>query len=189
MKKYGVYLLIITFFLHSLNLYVIPDHIIIVIEENHGFDDLIGNSNAPYLNQLAQQGALFTQSYGITHPSQPNYIAFFAGSLLGVSDNSCPLSFTNVPNLASELIRVGKTFGGLNLNFFKISFQSKNLLNFIFDSYSQSLPSVGSTVCSSGYYQRKHNPWVNFDNVPASVNLPFTSFVCNSTECNLPTGY
>ena len=36
------------------------DHVIIVIEENHGYNELIGSANAPYINQLANDGALFT---------------------------------------------------------------------------------------------------------------------------------
>ena len=49
------------------------------------------------------------------------------------------------------------------------------------------MPGVGFTGCSShdGLYARKHNPWVNFSDVPASANQPFTSFPTNFTS--LPT--
>jgi len=40
-----------------------------------------------------------------------------------------------------------------------------------FKGYSESMPSDGYTGCTSGNYARKHNPWVNFSNVPASSNL------------------
>ena len=56
-----------------------PDHVVIVIEENHSFASIIGSSSAPYINSLAQQGALFTQSFGVEHPSQPNYLDLFSG--------------------------------------------------------------------------------------------------------------
>ncbi|MEQ1533715.1 MAG: hypothetical protein ABL906_09155 [Sideroxydans sp.] len=49
-----------------------PDHIVIVVEENRGYSKIIGNPDAPYINALAQRGVLFTNSYGVTHPSQPN---------------------------------------------------------------------------------------------------------------------
>jgi hypothetical protein len=62
-----------------------PDHIVIVIEENHSFAQIIDSPSAPYLNGLVRRGALLTNSYGITHPSQPNYIALFAGSIDGVA--------------------------------------------------------------------------------------------------------
>ena len=51
--------------------------------ENHSNTDVIGNSAAPYINSLAAGGANFTQSYAITHPSQPNYLALFSGSTQG----------------------------------------------------------------------------------------------------------
>ena len=52
-----------------------PDHVVIVIEENHSYSEIIGSSAAPYINSVAAQGALFTQSHATTHPSQPNYVA------------------------------------------------------------------------------------------------------------------
>lgn len=55
----------------------VPDHIVIVVMENHKGSDIIGSVNAPFINSLASGGALFTQSYGVTHPSQPNYLHLF----------------------------------------------------------------------------------------------------------------
>jgi len=57
-----------------------PAHVIVVMEENHGYAEIIGSGQAPYINTLATQGALFTNSFAITHPSQPNYLALFSGS-------------------------------------------------------------------------------------------------------------
>ena len=130
-----------------------PDHVVIVIEENKAYAQIIGSSSAPYINALATQGALFSESFALSHPSQPNYLALFSGSTQGLKDNSCPHSFPG-DNLASELIAGGFTFAG----------------------YSESLPAIGFSGCRSGNYTRKHNPWVNFSNLPASVNLPMTSF-------------
>jgi hypothetical protein len=49
----------------------VPSHVVIVMEENHSYSDVIGNtSQAPYMNQLAGDGALMTSSYAITHPSE-----------------------------------------------------------------------------------------------------------------------
>jgi uncharacterized membrane protein len=139
-----------------------PDHVVIVIEENHSFASIIGSSSAPYINSLAQQGALFTQSFGVEHPSQPNYLDLFSGSNQGITDDTCPHTFST-ENLASELAAAGQTFTG----------------------FSEDLPSVGSTVCTSGGYARKHAPWVNFTNVPTTSNQPFSGFPTDFT--NLPT--
>jgi hypothetical protein len=144
-----------------------PDHIVMVIEENHSYSQIIDSPHAPYINTLAAQGALFTQSFGATHPSQPNYLALFSGSTQGITDNTCPLTFTT-PNLGHALLAAGLTFAG----------------------YSEDLPSVGSLLCISGLYARKHNPWVNWQDsatngLPATVNVPMTRFPTDFTK--LPT--
>jgi phosphatidylinositol-3-phosphatase len=140
-----------------------PAHTIVVVMENHAYSEVIGSSAAPFLNQLAREGSVFTHSYAITHPSEPNYLALFSGSTHGVTSDSCPVDLT-APNLAADLIAAGKTFAG----------------------YSEDLPSVGSAVCSAGEYARKHVPWTDFRNVPSSVSVPFASFPATDFS-RLPT--
>jgi hypothetical protein len=140
-----------------------PDHVVVVIEENQAYPNVIGSPNAPYINSLAKSGALFVNSSAITHPSEPNYLAFFSGSAQGVTDDSCPFTFSS-PNLGGELLKAGLSFGG----------------------YSESMPNAGYTGCEyASLYARKHNPWVNFTDVPSSDNLPWTSFPTN--YATLPT--
>ncbi|ACU75113.1 phosphoesterase [Catenulispora acidiphila DSM 44928] len=140
-----------------------PAHVVVVMEENHSYNDIIGSSSAPYINSLASSGALLTGSFAVTHPSEPNYMALFGGSTFGLSSDACPVSEGNTANLGSELLGAGKTFKG----------------------YSEGLPSTGSTTCSSGKYARKHSPWVNYSNVPGSDSLPFSQFPTNYST--LPT--
>jgi hypothetical protein len=133
----------------------VPAHVVVVMEENHSYSDIIGNtSQAPYFNTLAGQGALLTSSHAVTHPSEPNYMALFAGSTFGLSADTCPANEGNTANLGSELLASGGTFKG----------------------YSEGLPSTGSTTCSSGSYARKHSPWINFSNVPASDSVSLSAF-------------
>ena len=139
-----------------------PDHVVIVIEENKSFNAIIGSPNAPYINALADQGALFISSFALSHPSEPNYLGLFSGSTHGIGDDSCPHHLSG-PNLASELLGGGFTFTG----------------------YSESMPAPGYRGCETGNYARKHNPWVNFNNVSASANLTFAEFPANFAE--LPT--
>jgi hypothetical protein len=142
----------------------VPSHIVVVMEENHSYSDIIGNtSQAPYMNQLAGEGALMTSSYAITHPSEPNYMALFAGNTFGLTADTCPVSEGTTANLGSELLAAGDTFKG----------------------YSEGLPKTGSTTCTSGEYARKHSPWINFSNVPSADSLPFSSFPTN--YASLPT--
>ncbi|MFZ2162234.1 MAG: alkaline phosphatase family protein [Sideroxyarcus sp.] len=138
-----------------------PDHIVIVIEENKSFSQIIGNPEAPYINALAKRGALFTQSYGVIHPSQPNYLALFAGSTLGVTSNICPLSLGG-DNLASLLLAKG--------------------LSFV--SYSESMPEAGYEGCYFNAYMRKHNPIANWKAL-ATYNQPFSAFPSDFSK--LPT--
>ena len=62
----------------------VPDHVIILVEENYGFDDIYGSSYAPHLNALIGQPnvALFTSSFALTHPSQPNYLMLYFDKVL-----------------------------------------------------------------------------------------------------------
>src|SRR5450432_1193171 len=135
-------------------------HIVVVVLENHPYGELIGTSSTPFLTSLAAAGAVLTQSYAITHPSEPNYLALFSGSTQGLSDDSCPHTFTG-PNLGGQLLAAHLSFTG----------------------YSEDLPSAGATDCTAPWwnfiappYARKHAPWVNFTDVPASSNQPFISF-------------
>jgi hypothetical protein len=139
-----------------------PAHVIVVIEENHGYSDIIGSAEAPYINTLATAGASFTDSHAITHPSLPNYLALFSGSTQGVTDDSCPHSFS-ASDLESALIDARLTFVG----------------------YSEALPSTGSQVCGSGNYARKHVPWSDFSDDPMGNNRPFSGFPLNFV--GLPT--
>lgn len=144
-------------------------HIIIVIEENHAYHELVGSANAPYISMLAKGGACFTDSHGIGHPSQPNYLAFFSGSTQGVTDDQCLDKVTpyHTPNLAAELLKKGLSFKG-----FAHTMPSEGYMG----CYS-----VRSTITGGALYARKHCPWVNWigtgeNNIPASLSVPFTSF-------------
>jgi acid phosphatase len=130
-----------------------PDHVVVVVMENKNPEDALDPAQAPYLSGVAAQGAVFTDSRGVARPSQPNYLALFAGQTYGVTSNMCPLTLSG-PNLAGELIDAGRSFAG----------------------FSEDLPFTGFTGCLAGDYRRKHEPWVNFEDLPASLHRPFTEF-------------
>ncbi len=136
-----------------------PAHIVIVIEENHSLKQIIGNmKDAPYMNELAGQGAAFTSFFALRHPSQSNYILLFSGGRQGVKGDEClePKPLFPAHSLGGELISKGLSFKG----------------------YAEGLPSAGSTVCKSGKYARKHCPWVDFADVKPQkdLSLPFSEF-------------
>lgn len=156
-----------------------PSHVVVVIEENHALKQVVWSKAAPFITHLAKEGAVFTNAHGIRHPSQPNYIAIFSGSLQNVKSDHCLKGKTpfTTPNLGRELLNKGYTF----------------------DGYSEDIPKEGYTGCGMGksmfkggspLYARKHNPWVDWqgsgkNDLPASVNKAFKSFPKNFNE--LPT--
>jgi acid phosphatase len=159
-----------------------PAHVMVVVFENEDAVDVVGSADAPYLTSLAASGVMFDDAHGETHPSQPNYLALFSGSTQGVTDDRCPVDVTG-DNLAAQLLAAGETFVG----------------------YSEGLPAPGYSGCKDGRYARKHNPWVDFRDLPDTVNQPFSalpadysalptvSFVvpdlCNDMhDCGVPAG-
>lgn len=118
-----------------------PDHTVFVWFENKGYSSIVGNANAPYINTLIKRGTLFTNAFGRTHPSYPNYIAFFSGSRQGVRTDDC---IDGTP------------------------FTCKTLYNVLYDKgvsfawYSEGLPFTGSRTCAWGHYREKHNPTTIF---------------------------
>ena len=128
------------------------DHVFVVVEENHGFADVIGNPAAPNLNRLADQYGLATDYSGVGHPSEPNYVALLGGSTFGVTnDNPYYLNRVNKPSLISQLDRAHLSW----------------------KAYLQGLPHPGyQGICYPAYcngtpdkdplYVSKHNPVTNF---------------------------
>jgi len=80
------------------------DHIFVIVEENHGYTDVIGNPAAPNLNALASQYGSATNYFAVAHPSEPNYVALLGGSTFNVnSDNAYYVQQVAAPSLISEL--------------------------------------------------------------------------------------
>src|SRR5205823_6322297 len=54
-------------------------HIMVIVEENNSYNAIVGNSQLPYINSLASQYVLLTNWWGVSHPSEPNYLAMVSG--------------------------------------------------------------------------------------------------------------
>ncbi|HXZ48080.1 MAG TPA: alkaline phosphatase family protein [Usitatibacter sp.] len=69
---------------------IVPlDHVFLIMMENHGYGQIMGNPNAPFVNQYARQANLATNYFAVGHPSLTNYLEVVGGSNFGVrSDNS-----------------------------------------------------------------------------------------------------
>ena len=142
-------------------------HVVVVVEENHGYSEVIGNPEMPYLNSLANQYGLATQYYANTHPSIGNYFMMTAGQI--ITNNDGYNGVVTADNLVRHLLNAGKTW----------------------KSYAESLPYVGYTGGDTGLYIRHHNPFTYFSDVFYSQvqkqNLvPFTHFAQDLNNHNLP---
>jgi hypothetical protein len=115
--------------------------------ENRGYAQIIGNTHAPYLNRLAATAGLATKYTGVTHPSQPNYLAAISGGTFGVrDDNDVTL---HVPNLVDQIEEHGRTW----------------------KAYMQSINQCASpldSLCGNDRYARKHNPFVSFADIQSN---------------------
>jgi hypothetical protein len=116
-------------------------HVVWVVMENHSYGQIVGNSQAPYENQLASQCGLATNYHAISHPSLPNYIALTSGSDQGITDDNDPSSHPlDVPSIFSQLSSSGSR------------------------SLEESMPS-NCAQSSSGEYAVKHNPEAYYTNL------------------------
>jgi acid phosphatase len=141
------------------------DHVIVIIMENHSYDEV---RNQPYTASLIQHYASFSASYAITHPSQPNYLALWAASTFGVTNDNCPPA--------------GSPYSAANLG------HACEAAGLTWRSYAENLPSVGSTVCSASgsLYTRKHDPWTQFSNLSHSNERPYSDLAVDIAAGTLP---
>src|SRR5438552_2672812 len=143
-------------------------HVIVVVEENTDYSSVIGTSSMPYLNGLAQQYALATKYYAVTHPSIGNYFMMTVGKI--VTNDDSYSGVVSDDNIIRRLIAAGKTW----------------------KSYAEDLPSAGYTGGDVGNYARKHNVIALLSDVvndPVQKNrlVPFTQFATDLANGALPS--
>ena len=142
-------------------------HVVVVVEENAGYQDVIGSGAMPYLNSLAKQYSLATNYYANTHPSIGNYFMMTTGTVITNDD-----TFTgtvSVDNLVRQFQKDGKTW----------------------KSYAESVPSTGYLGPDSYPYIKRHVPFSYFSDVGNSASLaknvlPFSSFASDLSAGKLP---
>jgi hypothetical protein len=65
------------------------DHVFIIMMENHAYNQILNNPNAPFIDGYAKQNNLGTNYFAVAHPSLTNYLETVGGSNFGVhADNS-----------------------------------------------------------------------------------------------------
>jgi phosphatidylinositol-3-phosphatase len=172
-------------------------HIFYIMMENHGTNDIIGNTaDAPYLNQLASSYGVATHYFGVTHPSLPNYLAAISGDFQGIWDDcaagvtsTCaPQAFVSgspllTSNEAARASNRPHMFNGQTL------VDQLEAHHMTWKAYMQSMPSVGFTGVSTELYAQKHDPFMYFTSIhnnPARLQriVPFSQFDQDSKSSN-----
>jgi hypothetical protein len=124
--------------------------IFVIMLENHSQSTVIGDPNAPYITGLAAANGQATNYYGVTHPSQPNYIAAITGQLDISQMNDNAANHFAWPNLVDQLEASGRTWG----------------------AYMDAMPSAGYTGATApgtvALYSSKHNPFVHMDDIASN---------------------
>ena len=114
--------------------------------ENHSYDQIIGSSDAPYINQLVAEHGLATDFYAESHPSLPNYVAMTSGSTQGIVNDNPPADHPlDVPSIFSLLPGGGSR------------------------SLQESMPS-NCAKADSGEYAVRHNPQAYYVNLGYDCN-------------------
>jgi acid phosphatase len=142
-------------------------HIVVVVEENHSYESVIGNPDMPYLNDLANRYALATSYYANTHPSIGNYFMLTTGAVI-TNDDYFSGSVSS-DNIARELKATGKSWY----------------------VYAESLPSIGYLGGDQGAYVKHHNPFAYFSDVVNDISqaqniVPFPQFSADLSRGTLP---
>ncbi len=175
-------------------------HIVEIMMENTSYSTIIGNANAPQINALANEYGLATDYFGVTHPSEPNYVASIGGSFFGIQDDNqfyCTVALAGTdPNCAGTTVNHTLTVQSLA--------DQLAATDRTWRGYFQSLPPAPTTYVSSGtgangpytykypsstvaLYASKHNPFVNFVGTQGDVAnmVPDTQLATDLASGNL----
>ncbi|HEX4679078.1 MAG TPA: alkaline phosphatase family protein [Gaiellaceae bacterium] len=141
------------------------DHIFVIMLENHSYSSVIDDANAPFITSLAHKYALAQNYYGVTHPSEPNYVAAISGSNWGVNDDQPTNTYDHL-NIVDQLEQHHLTWA----------------------AYMETMPSAGFTGAqyppNAALYVNKHNPFVLMNDISSSPKRlaqikPYSSFAAD----------
>ncbi len=123
-------------------------HIVVVVEENHSAETILGAADLAHFNQLERSGTVLQRYFAVSHPSLPNYLALVSGSTHGFHDDCGTCSITG-PNLGEQLQQAG------------ISWKV----------YAQGLPKQCAHAAVRGAYTRRHVALLYFASIRSSQAL------------------
>ena len=148
------------------------DRAFVIVLENHSEHSVIGDVNTPFISSLAQQYGLAANYFGVTHPSEPNYVAMISGSNW-FTNNDNPANRFDHTNLVDELEAAHISWG----------------------AYMEALPADPladfAPSAADPLYASKHNPFALFTDIrsdPARVaNIkPYTDLAGDLNSPHAP---
>ena len=152
------------------------DHVFVIMLENHEADHVIGDPAAPYITSLASAYGQATDYFGVTHTSEPNYIAATSGDTWWVN-NDKDWSQGNQydhANIVDEL----------------------QAAHIPWDAYMEAMPSAGYLgaqwpATGGALYASKHNPFILYSDIrlnPARAShvKPYTAMAADLNGPNPP---
>ncbi|MDB4953788.1 MAG: phosphoesterase [Myxococcales bacterium] len=138
-----------------------------IVLENMDYNEIVGSSNAPYLNSLIAAGGLATNYKDTGHPSLPNYLHMISGA-----------------NQYPGFIDVGPNFIWFPANVANLGTQLQ-AAHIKWRSYQESMGSA-CNLSDNGNYATKHDPFIYFQDmqtgtngVCAATNVDFTNFAAD----------
>lgn len=142
--------------------------IVVVVFENHSFEEIVGNPYAPTFNAMARRYALLTRFHAVARPSLPNYLAMVSGSTQGLT-STCEDCVFDAPSLADTIEASGRTW----------------------KTYADGLPEPGFLGAQSGAYVKRHNPFLYFTSVVSRPDrlqrvVPYTELATDLARRRLP---
>ena len=142
-------------------------HVIWVWMENHSYSDIIGSSQAPYINSLASQCGLATNYHNISHPSLPNYVGATSGLAL-----SSLKPFTRDCNPSRKCSTSSASIFGQGETW---------------KAYEESMPS-NCDPANSGEYAVRHNPPPYYTTLTncSTNDVPYTQLATDLANNSLP---
>src|SRR5215469_7128522 len=133
------------------------DHVFLVIMENNGYGQIVGNPYAPILNALVSDYGVATNYAGVADPSEPNYVAMLGGDFFGITSDDpyfFPGQTVDAENLLSQLNGVGKSWKGYFQNMPYPGYRG-----YCYPDKCNGIPDADTQ------YVAKHNGMVNFANL------------------------
>jgi len=80
------------------------NHVFVIMMENHGYSQIVGNPNAPFINQEMKSANYASNYFAIGHPSSTNYLEVVGGSNFGIRSDDYPNWHSScMPNLLTGI--------------------------------------------------------------------------------------